>query len=134
MIVADTNLICYLLLTGPNSELAEQVLQKDPEWIAPLLWRSEFRNVLALYVRQEILKLNESLAILDAALEIMTGHEYEIASYRVLQLAHESNSSAYDCEFIVLAEDMRVPLITSDKNLLQAFPNIAISPQQFCGS
>ncbi len=43
MIVVDTNLIVYLYLESKHSPLAEQVLMKDPEWHAPLLWRSEFR-------------------------------------------------------------------------------------------
>jgi len=96
------------------------------------LWRSEFRNVLALYVRQRILTLSESLSIFDAALELMAGQEYEVASYRVLQLAHVSGCSAYDCEFIALAEEMRIFLVTSDKEILRAFPKIALSPQQYC--
>ena len=125
MIVADTNLICYLLLTGPHSQLAEQVLQKDAEWIAPPLWRSEFRNVLALYLQQEILTLNQSVRIFDTALDLMIGHEYEVASARVLQLAHESGCSAYDCEFVVLAEHLRVPLVTSDVEVLKTFPQLA---------
>ena len=132
MIVADTNLISYLFLSGPYSELAEQVLHKDPHWIAPLLWRSEFRNVLALYLRQEILTLSQSFAIVDAALEMMNGSEYQVATYRVLQRAQESGCSAYDCEFVVLAEESQVHLVTSDKKLLQAFPQIAVSPQAFC--
>jgi len=49
MIVTDTNLIGYLFLTSAHSMLAERVFQKDPVWAAPLLWRSELRNVLALY-------------------------------------------------------------------------------------
>jgi len=132
MIIADTNLISYLFLTGPSSDVAEQVLQKDPEWVAPLLWKSEFRNVLALYVRQEILTLNDSITIFDAALELMTGHEYEIVSHRVVQLAYENSCSAYDCEFVVLAEELQVPLVTADKKLLKAFPAVTRSPQQFC--
>ena len=134
MIVADTNLICYLLLTGPQSQLAEQVLQKDAQWMVPPLWRSEFRNVLALYVRQEILTLNQSVQIFDTALDLMIGHEYEVTSARVLQLAHESGCSAYDCEFVVLAETLRVLLVTSDAKVLKAFSRLALSPQQFCSA
>ncbi|MEZ4831917.1 MAG: type II toxin-antitoxin system VapC family toxin [Caldilineaceae bacterium] len=132
MIVADTNLISYLLLTGSHSEVAEQVLQKDAEWIAPLLWKSEFRNVLALYVRQTILTLDEAFSILDAADELMAGNAYEVSAYRVLQLTQQSGCSAYDCEFVVLAEDMQVPLVTSDRKILTAFPNLAVSPREFC--
>jgi predicted nucleic acid-binding protein len=134
VIVADTNLISYLLLTGPHSQFAEHVLQKDSEWLAPPLWRSEFRNVLALYVRQEIFTLNQSVRIFDTALDLMIGHEYEVASSRVLQLAHESGCSAYDCEFVVIAQHLRVPLVTSDAKVLKAFPPLAVSPQQFCSA
>ena len=45
MIVVDTNVICYRWMPSPNSAAAENALVKDPHWIAPLLWRSEFRNM-----------------------------------------------------------------------------------------
>ncbi|MEZ4637361.1 MAG: type II toxin-antitoxin system VapC family toxin [Caldilineaceae bacterium] len=99
---------------------------------APLLWKSEFRNVLALYVRQTILTLDEAFSILDAADELMAGNAYEVSAYRVLQLTQQSGCSAYDCEFVVLAEDMQVPLVTSDRKILTAFPNLAVSPREFC--
>ncbi len=132
MIVVDTNIIGYLYLTGPHSELAEQVLQQDSAWTAPVLWRSELRNVLALYMRQELLSLDETLLIMDAAIDLLQDGEYEVASHAVLRLAHQSNCSAYDCEFVALAEDLRTSLVTMDKKLLAAFPERAISPDRFC--
>ncbi len=57
MIVADTNLIAYLLIPGQKTALAQAVFQQDPAWIAPFLWRSEFRNIPALYMRQSQLAL-----------------------------------------------------------------------------
>lgn len=58
MIVADTNLITYLLLPTPMTAAAETLYRDDPEWAAPLLWRSELRNVLALYLRKGLLPLD----------------------------------------------------------------------------
>lgn len=131
MIVVDTNIISYLYLTGEHSENAEKVFRADSEWAAPLLWRSEFRNVLALYLRKGILSFESILSILDEAEALMKDNEYEVSSLAVLDLLSQSTCSAYDCEFIALAQDLKVPLITTDRNVLQQFPNTAISPEEF---
>ncbi len=59
------------------------------------------------------------------------GREYEVNSVRVLELAEASGCTAYDCEFVYVAERMDVPLITSDKKLLASFPDRAISMIDF---
>ena len=52
MVVVDTNVIAALYLPNENSVLAETLLLQDANWAAPALWRSELRNVLALYLRK----------------------------------------------------------------------------------
>ncbi|MBW1715932.1 MAG: type II toxin-antitoxin system VapC family toxin [Deltaproteobacteria bacterium] len=131
MIVIDTNIIAYLYLTSPRSEQAENALMRDPEWAAPLLWRSEFRNVLSLYMRKRILSLEQAIRIMDEATLLMRGNEYEVPSIEVLRLAEESSCSAYDCEFVALARDLKVPLVTVDKQILRQFPGDAVSLDDF---
>ena len=131
MIVVDTNILAYLYLQGEHTKQTEKALIKDPEWVAPILWRSEFRNVLAYYTRSKILKLDESLRIMNEAEILMSGGEYDISSIEVLSLAELSGCSAYDCEFIALATDLKVPLVTSDSKILNAFKGTAISLQEF---
>ena len=131
MIVVDTNIIGYLYLTSEYSTQVEEVLLKDPQWVAPLLWRSEFRNVLALYIRKDILRFEDAVQIMDNAMSLMRGGEYEVASLEVLRLIKESRCSAYDCEFVALALDLGIPLITRDKQILEEFPQYAISPEEF---
>jgi predicted nucleic acid-binding protein len=131
MIVVDTNVIGYLFLSSEQSLSAEQALKKDSEWAAPILWRSEFRNVLALYMRKNLVTLQQAQSIMNGALELLRGLEYEVASYEVLRLASESKCSAYDCEFIAAANDLKVSLVTVDRQLLREFPSVAVSLNSF---
>jgi predicted nucleic acid-binding protein len=43
----------------------------------------------------------------------------------VLELVKESHCSAYDCEFVALAETLGVTVVTMDAKLIKAFPTIA---------
>jgi len=133
MIVADTNLVIYLYVQGQRTEESERVLQRDPVWAAPLLWRSEFRNVLIGLVRQRALPVEQAAAITEEAERWLTDHEYSVISSHVLNLAAQSGCSAYDCEFVALANDLRVPLVTADRQILKAFPAVAVSPSAFLG-
>ncbi len=133
MIVVDTNIIAYLYLTSAHSAQAEQALLKDPLWVAPLLWRSELRRVLTLYVRKRLLSLADAQQIMEEALCLMQGCEYETASHQVLSLAAASTCSAYECEFVALAKDLNVPLITVDKQVLGQFPEVATPLAEFIG-
>lgn len=131
MIVVDTNIIVYLYLSNERSEQVEQLLEKDSEWAAPLLWKSELRNVLALYIRKEILSVEEAQEVMEAALILMDSREYEVVSFRVLELVAKSACSAYDCEFVALAQDLGVQLVTVDKKILREFPNIAVELSEY---
>ena len=131
MIVADTNLIAYLLLGGKTTPLAREVFQRDPNWAAPILWRSEFRNILTGYVRRGELNVKTAIVVQRKAEQLLEGREHLVASNRVLQLVKGSACSAYDCEFVALAERLRVPLVTSDKRVLKDFPEVAIAPAAF---
>jgi len=134
MIVVDTNIIGYLYLTSERSSQAEQVLRRDPDWVAPLLWRSEFRNVLAFYIRKRWLNLQAAQEIMDEALGLMVGQEYEVVSSQVLSLVVKSSCSAYDCEFVALAQDLGVSLVTVDKQVLDQFPESAVSLDKYLAS
>lgn len=65
------------------------------------------------------------------ALALLKGREFEPSSHEVLRLAAESNCSAYDCEFIAVAGDLNAPLITVDRQLLNAFPSATVSLNSF---
>lgn len=133
MIVADVNLVAYLLLGGPDTELAQQVLERDPAWAAPALWRSEFRCILAAYMRQRDLKLHDAWQAHELAEGLLGAHEYTLGGEQVLQLVAASPCSAYDCEYVALALELHVQLVTSDRQVLRHFPQVAVSPRNFVG-
>ncbi len=122
MIVVDTNILAYLLLPYDHSAQADALFKRDAEWAAPILWRSEFRNLLAGYLRRKTLLLDEILKVQSEAEALLAGNEHEVDSRRVLEFVRDSDCSAYDCEFVVLAERLGVKLVTMDKKVLRAFP------------
>jgi predicted nucleic acid-binding protein len=126
VIVADTNLIAYFFLPGQHTVAAKSVFLKDPDWVAPLLWRSEFRNVLATYLRGGYLNLDAALQLAGEAELLFHGNEYSVPTAKILKLAEKSRCSAYDCEFAALAEELGIKLVTSDKLILSAFPKLAV--------
>ncbi len=109
----------------------EQVLSKDADWIAPFLWRSEFRNVLAGYIRHQLLTKDVAIQTMAEAEAHMRDKEHPVSSEQVLKLVAQSEWSAYDCEFVALAEAFEVPLVTTDKKILAAFPTLATDIEQF---
>lgn len=131
MIVVDSNLIAYLLIPGDRSEESEGVLQKDSDWVVPLLWRSEFRNILTLYMRHSGMSLLLASQTMTKAEKLLAGREYSVISSEVLALTHEKNISAYDAEYVILATLFGVPLVTIDKKLLKEVSDIAVLPSQF---
>lgn len=131
MIVADVNLVAYILLQGPDTALAREVYKADSAWAAPPLWRSEFRSVLAAHMRKRGLTLADAWEAHESAERLLGAREAAPEAERVLQLVASSPCSAYDCEYVALAERLRVPLVTGDKELLRAFPKLAVSPGVF---
>jgi predicted nucleic acid-binding protein len=131
MIVADTNIISYLFLPTVFSEKASKLYQSDPDWAAPVLWRSEFRNVLALYFRKKIITLAEALILQEEAEALMLDREFTVTSVSILSLTDSSTCSAYDCEFVALARQLSVKLVTEDKKILAEFPDVAVSLDQY---
>ena len=131
MIVADTNLIAYFFIKGDYTDQADAVFHKDPDWTAPLLWRSEFRNVLSLYIRKGFLNLVEAVDLMQEAELFMKGMEFLVPSLKILKLTEESKCSAYDCEFVTLAEQFGLELVTSDSLLLKKFPGTAVHMSEF---
>ncbi len=126
MIVVDTNVIAYLFIKGEYSEFAERLLKIDSEWISSPLWRSEFRSVLSLYIRKNNLTAKDAYKIALLAEDFMNEREFQIDSDKIFNLVSSSNCFSYDCEFVALSQSLNLTLYTSNKKIVQEFPNTAI--------
>jgi predicted nucleic acid-binding protein len=131
MIVVDANLIGNLFMQSSDSQLAIQVFEKDPDWYAPFLWQSEVRSILTSYFRHNIITIDKAIQVMDEAHALMINHERFIASHLVLELVGGSKCTAYDCEYVALAKEMNLTLVTFDKQVVGAFSRIAMFPQDF---
>lgn len=128
MIVVDTNILAHFWLPSDHTELSEQLFQWDPEWIAPVLWKSEFRNVVIKYLRKKLINLPQAIQITEKAENQMKEREFHVNSVQVYNLADKSDCSSYDCEFVSLAEDLDIKLITLDKKILHTFRERSANP------
>jgi predicted nucleic acid-binding protein len=131
VIVVDTNVIANLLLGDDHVDVVRSVYLRDHEWSAPVLWRSEFANVLARPLRRKEISLDQAKETYQLAEGLLDGRQFSVPPDRILQLVAASSCSAYDCEFVALAQYLRTTLVTSDREVLRAFPQIAVSPERF---
>jgi predicted nucleic acid-binding protein len=130
MIVADTSLIAYLLIAGPFTDAAQRVLKRDNDWVAPPIWHHEFLNVLATSLRRNVLEEKEAMRILAEAEQDVRTQDHEL-DWDAVKLSIQTRVGTYECEFIVLARRLGIPLITGDKAVLKTFPETAVSLDQY---
>ena len=131
MIVADANLLAYLVVEGALTSVARDVARLDDAWAAPRLWRSELLSTLGGYVRRGESGVAGALKRFAVAELAIGDHEFDPEPADVLELAARSGCSTYDCEYVAVARTLGVPLVTADKQVLQAFPGTAVSPEAF---
>lgn len=131
MIIVDANLIGALFLQGEQTPLATRIFDKDPDWYAPLLWQSEMRSLLTSYLRHKLITLDKATQIMDEVHALMMEHERHVSSSLVLELVATSKCTSYDCEYVALAKEMNLTLVTFDKEIVGEFHGIAVFPQAF---
>jgi predicted nucleic acid-binding protein len=87
--------------------------------------------VLTGYLRRGAIDVARASAIAEDAEAHLRSREYQVSTHDVLRRVASSRCSAYDCEFVVLAEHLGVPLVTNDRDLLADFPKLARRPDRF---
>ena len=131
MIIVDSNIVTVRNLTSSLTSLAQQVEEKDPVWIVPVLWRYEFQNILATAIKAKQIKPEQALDIWEKVSKILVENECEPSASKVIDLVAQYGITAYDGQFIAVALEMGIPCVTGDRELQEKFPGIAISMDGF---
>jgi predicted nucleic acid-binding protein len=131
MIVADANLLINYVCGTPFSEMARLVKAKDADWISPHLWQAEVLNGLLVMHRAGLLDLEPALRAYRNAASTTATDIRDIESDVILTTARRFSLTAYDATYVALAHTLGVPLITEDKQILRACPDIARSMREF---
>jgi predicted nucleic acid-binding protein len=133
MIVVDNDVISYfwIQMETERSGYARRARARDTVWVAPRLWRSEFRNVLRAYMAGGYMTFAEAIAIARDAEADLANPTYEVDTRDVLRLVDSTGHSAYDCEYVALAQTLDVPLVTGDRRLPDLFPETAVLLEDF---
>jgi predicted nucleic acid-binding protein len=124
MIVVDSSVICGFVISSDAYHAgAVACRDRDPEWHAPFLSHTEFRSVAAGYLRK-----GEPLATLmeAGALAVMSVQAHHPTDAEVFSVLGTSALSAYDAEYVALAQRLHCKLITTDKEVLKCYPELAV--------
>ena len=134
MIVVDSNIIAARNLTSGLSPKAEQVEQKDPVWIVPILWRYEFQNILATSIKAKQITPEYAFDVWQTVAGILVENETEPSPAKVIDLIAQDGVTAYDGQLIALIIEMVIPCLTEDEELPRKLPGIAVSMDDFLKS
>ncbi|TMG82515.1 MAG: type II toxin-antitoxin system VapC family toxin [Betaproteobacteria bacterium] len=61
----------------------------------------------------------------------LAGSEHSVSDDLVLDVVEGSALTAYDAELVALARALSVPLVTSDKAVFKAFPDLTLTMEAF---
>ena len=131
VIVVDTNVLSYLVIRGPHSDLAERVRAMDSNWQVPALFYHEWLSVVTRYVARKIFERDEADRVYRRGVALVKVDSQPPDPLKVLNLHLKSKCTSYDCEFIEMADRHPAKMVTEDKEVLRAFPGIAVSLNTF---
>jgi predicted nucleic acid-binding protein len=133
--VVDTNVVAYFVLgTERYVDEARSFMSRVDEAWAPAVWEAELTNALWMATRHDVLSLDEASRRLTLASNLgIHSVSHRTLWQGALVRAHQSGIAVYDTMFVELAVRERLPLVTFDSALLEAFPDVAARPRALPG-
>ncbi len=119
MIVVDANVVAYWAIEGEFTNSARELWRVDSEWMVPMLCRHELANVVATYVKRGAMEVADVADLWSGIELVISGNEIEVDLPSAVAIAIERKLSAYDAQYLLLAEQHGVPLVSQDKKLVK---------------
>jgi predicted nucleic acid-binding protein len=126
MVVVDTNVLAYLLITGDRTRDAQALFRRDADWRSEAFILVEFSNILATYLRARSLTIKQARVVLAEADRQLKGL-VNVPHDRALEVAERLSVSAYDARFLAAASSLGGKLVTEDVRLRAAAPTRTVS-------
>ena len=131
MIIADANIIIYLVRETSFTALAREVFARDSEWVVPELWEAEVLNGLMREVRFGSLDLGSAIRAAQYAATVLADRVQKCERSSVLRIADDTGLTAYDAYYVALARTRGVKLVTEDGKIIRVCPDVALSMKAF---
>lgn len=131
MIVVDVNVLSFHLIDGKRTPETHALKMMDAEWIVPPFWRVEFQSILWKYARFGGMPMEKALELFNQALAIFSLNETATPPDMVLRDALKWGITVYDAQYVSLARQFGVRLVTEDTSVQKDCPDIAISLANF---
>jgi len=133
MIVVDASVVAFLLIDGELTDAVRKLHRIDPDWVTPPILNHEMLNILAAVGSAE----GNSAAMEGVWRDVralVASRQQVPDPVRSLRLGVELGISGNEAQYLCLADSLGLPLITQEKNLLQAAPQRAVSVLDYLGS
>lgn len=133
MIVVDASVVAFLLIDGELTDAVRELHRIDPDWVTPPILNHEMLNILAAVGSAE----GNSAAMEGVWRDVralVASRQQVPDPVRSLRLGVELGISGNEAQYLCLADSLGLPLITQEKNLLQAAPQRAVSVLDYLGS
>lgn len=116
-VVCDASVLFKVLVSEPESEIADRLIESHQIAVPELVY-AEIGNAIWAHGRRSA--LSPEAAAAAAKFEVFHGLPLEVHVIRpyprrALALALALAHPIYDCVYLVLAEDLKRPLVTADK-------------------
>jgi predicted nucleic acid-binding protein len=114
----------------PEADSAKAIrLQEDfrngtHELLAPDFFPVELGHALTRAERRHIIRVGQATALFDNIVDPCPElHASMPLVTRAIELSSQTRASVFDCLYLLLAEEQDCPFVTSDRKILNSFPN-----------